>query len=76
MIGAGSETLQATGNSGFTSEPTTVSVLDVWEVHPQQGYELIIPLNTPYPVVGGAKAGIVITSDVTNNVFPKFIYEE
>lgn len=76
MISAGSETLQATGQYGCTSEPTTTAVQDVFEIHPQTGWQEFIPLDQDFPVLGGTRLGIVVTADNIVNCKAKIIYEE
>lgn len=79
MIGAGSETLQATGLYGITTEPTATATLDIWEIHPQQGWQEMISLDLPYPVLGGTRMGIQVTLPVgatAINCHAKFVYEE
>lgn len=79
MIGAGSETLQATGLYGITTEPTAVATLDLWEIHPQQGWQEMISIDLPYPVVGGGRTGLQVTLPVgatAINALGKYIYEE
>lgn len=76
ILSAGSETLQATGNYNATVEPTTTAVLDILEIHPQQGWMEFVPLDQGLPIVGGGRLGINITAPANVNCVAKFIYEE
>lgn len=76
MLSAGSESIQATGLYGITSEPTTTSVLDIIEIHPQSGWQEFIPLDQALPVLGGTRLGIQVTAPAVVNCVAKIIYEE
>lgn len=76
IISAGSETLQATGLYGITSEPTTTAVQDVFELHPQMGWQEFIPLDQGFPILGGTRLGITVTAPAIVNCMAKIIYEE
>ncbi len=73
---AGSETLQATAQHTATAEPTAGDVLDVVEVHPQSGYEKMIPLDQNWDVPGGGRVGIECTAPAGVNVRAKIFFEE
>ena len=74
---AGSETVQTTGLSDIDSaEPTADDVLDVAEVHPQSGYEVIIPFDMPIEIPGGGRVGIECTAPAIVNVRGKIVFEE
>lgn len=69
-------TIQTTAQHTATAEPTAGNVLDIAEVHPQQGYEKqYIPGQEP--IVGsGGRVGIECTAPATVNVRAKIIFEE
>ncbi len=74
---AGSETLQTTALSDIdSSEPTADDVIDIAEVHPQSGYEKLIPFDMPIEVPGGGRVGIECTAPNGVNVRAKIIFEE
>ena len=73
---AGSETVQTTAQHTATVEPTGGDVLDIAEVHPQSGYEKLIPFDMPIEVPGGGRVGIECTAPATVNVRAKIIFEE
>ena len=70
------ETLQATAQHTATVEPTAGDILDVVKVHPQSGYEVILPLGQEYRVGGGDRIGIRCTAPDAVNVRAKIVYEE
>lgn len=70
------ESLQTTAQDNATAEPTKGDVLDVVEVHPQQGYEIIYPLGQEPIIGGGDRAGLICTAPATVNVRAKIIFEE
>ena len=62
-----SETLQVDFKYNFTVEPTGITVLKRWNIHPQSGYEVILPITAPIPLPGGDLVGIRCTApDVVN----------
>jgi hypothetical protein len=76
------ETVQTTGLKSFTAEPTTVTVLKRWEVHPQSSYEWQAPYGQEYQF-GGASAGadsgrvaIRCTAPAAVNVCASLLIEE
>lgn len=73
---AGSETVQATAQHTATAEPTASDVIDAAEVHPQSGYEVIIPFDMPIEVPGGGRIGIECTAPAGVNVRAKMVFEE
>jgi hypothetical protein len=75
-ITPGSETLQTTASHTATVEPTESAVLDTVEVHPQSGYEKIMPLGEEIIVAGGERLGIVCTAPAAVNVRAKIKFEE
>ena len=74
---AGSETVQTTSGHTATVEPTTPGdILDVAEVHPQSGYEAMIPFDMPIEVPGGGMLTITCKAPAVVNVRAKIIFEE
>lgn len=73
---ARTETIQSTAQHTATAEPTASDVLAVAEVHPQQGYDVILPLGGEVIVKGGGRLGIECTAPATVNVRAQFWYEE
>ncbi len=71
-----SETLQVDFKSNFTVEPTGITVLETFSVHPQAGYAEMLPIEFPIPVPGGDLWGIRFTADVAVNVIANIIGEE
>lgn len=58
-----SETLQIDFVYNLTVEPTGITVLKTWYIHPQSGYEIVLPFDAPYPLPGGDFMGIRCTAD-------------
>lgn len=75
-LSAGSETLQSTAQHTATAEPTAGDVLDAFEVHPQSGFDVVLPADMPIEVPGGGRIGIECTAPATVNVRAKFWCEE
>ena len=73
--GVGSETIQTSAGT-LTAEATAGDVIDVAEVHPQSGYEVVIPFDMPIEVQGGTALGIECTAPADVNVRAKIIFEE
>ena len=62
-----SETLQVDFKYNMSVEPTGIVVLKRWNIHPQSGYEVILPITAPIPVPGSDLVGIRCTApDVVN----------
>jgi hypothetical protein len=70
------ETLQTTAQHTATAEPTAGDVVDVVEVHPQSGYEIIYPLGQEVIIGGGDRLGIECTAPAGVNVRAKIVFEE
>ena len=70
------ETLQTTAQHTATVEPTTGAAIDMAEVHPQGGYEVIYPQGQERLVGGGDRVGLVCTAPANVNVRAKLIFEE
>lgn len=73
---AGAETIQSTAQHTATVEPTASDVLQPLEVHPQAGYEMLVPFDQPLEMAGGTRLGIECTAPATVNVRAWFVWEE
>ena len=76
LDGSVGETIQTTAQHTATAEPTAGNVVDVAEVHPQQGYEVIYPLGQEVILAGGGRVGIECTAPAGVNVRAKIRFEE
>lgn len=76
LDGSISESPTTIAQYGASAEPTAGDVLDVVEVHPQTGYEMIYPLFQEPVINGGGRAGIECTASAAVNVRAKIIAEE
>lgn len=76
LDGSVGETIQTTAQHTATVEPTAGNVVDVAEVHPQQGYEVIYPLGQEVILAGGGRVGIECTAPAGVNVRAKIRFEE
>lgn len=72
----GSETIQTTAQYNASAEPTGGDVIDGAEVHPQSGYEVIVPFDMPIEVAGGGRIGISCNAPAAVNVKAKIVFEE
>ena len=70
------ETIQSTAQQNASAEPTASDVYDVWEIHPQSGYDVMYPLGQELVVKGGDRLGIECTAQATVSVRAKMWYEE
>ncbi len=70
------ETILTTAQHTATVEPTAGDVLDVIEVHPQQGYEIRYPMGQEPIIGGGDRLGIECTAPANVNVRAKLLLEE
>jgi hypothetical protein len=73
---AGSETVQTTAQHTATAEPTAGDILDIAEVHPQSGYEVVVPFDQVIEVPGGTRLGIEATAPAAVNVRAKIVFVE
>lgn len=71
-----SETLQTSAQHTATAEPSAGDVLDVCEVHPQSGYEVVLTPDNYIWVAGGGRVGIECTAPAGVNVRAKVVFEE
>lgn len=62
-----SETVQATAGKNFSAEPTSGDILEVKEVHPQQGFEKYYPFDQPIEVAGGGRISLKLTAPANVN---------
>lgn len=71
-----SETLQTTGQSNATAEPTAGDVLDSAKCHPQGGFEKLYPLGQEVKVPGAGRIGLECNSTGAVNVRATIYFEE
>ncbi len=71
-----SETLQVDFVSNLSVEPTGITVLKTWNIHPQSGYEVILPLTRPIWLPGSDLIGIRCTAPDAVNVLVNIEGEE
>ena len=76
LDGSLSETPQTIAQYNASAEPTAGDVLDVVEVHPQTGYEMIYPLMQEPIIQGGGRVGIECQASAAVNVRAKITAEE
>ena len=55
------ETIQTSFKYNATVEPTGVTVMKLFNIHPQGGYELVFPIDQPWPIRGGDLFAIRMT---------------
>lgn len=72
----GSETLQTTAQHTATAEPTSGSLIDRIEVHPQSGFQDNLPHGREILVAGGERLAVKCTAPAGVNVVAKFEFEE
>lgn len=66
-------TPQISAKYNYTTEPTAVTKqYDVWEVHPQAGIDILLPLKQEIIVAGGVRLGLRCKAAAVVNVRPKF----
>lgn len=70
------ETIQGTAQHTATAEPTAGDVYDVFEIHPQSGYDIFFPLGQEPLVKGGDRLGIECTAPAAVNVRCKVWWDE
>ena len=76
LDGSLSETPQTIAQYNASAEPSAGDVLDVVEVHPQTGYEMIYPLMQEPVIQGGGRVGIECQASAAVNVRAKLTAEE
>ena len=77
QIRGGTRTSQATAARNYTAEPTVLTVLRRWLVHPQTGLAIQFPLGRePEQVVSGDALCIRCTAPATVNVQGYMEFEE
>ena len=69
-------TLQTAARTDFTAEPTTSTVIERREVHPQSGYEKIYPFGQEPMVQNTERFGIRITAPAIVNAVGELTFEE
>lgn len=74
--GSYTETIQTTAQHTATVEPTAGDVLAQREIHPQTGYQTILPFGEEIVIAGGGRVGIEVTAGVSISVIPEIVFEE
>lgn len=74
--GGAAETIQSTAQHTATVEPTAGDVLDVFEIHPQSGFDGWLPLTGEIDMAGGTRLGIECTAPAVVNARAKIWFEE
>lgn len=70
------ETIQTTAQHTATAEPTTTDVVSRVEVHPQAGYEIVLPFSQEIIIPGGGRLGLRCTAPAGVNAVGRFRCEE
>jgi hypothetical protein len=71
-----SETLQSTGQTNFTVEPSYGNLVWRYHVHPQLGFVYEWAYGDLFKCVGGGRIGLVLNYAAAVNAQPTFHYEE
>ncbi len=69
-------TLQTTGGSACTAEPTVTAIIAVREVHPQSGYQEKFSFGDEPTIQNGGKVAIRCTAPAVVNVKSEIVFEE
>lgn len=69
-------TFNTTFGYNATAEPTYGELVDSFNIHPQQGIEIILPLMQELIVAGGGRVGMVVTASSSVNCIAKMMFEE
>ena len=67
---------QANGWAGATAPPTAGDVLQRKAIHPQGGYEVIIPMGQEIFVTGGQGIMVQVTADNSVTAIGEIMFEE
>lgn len=59
-----------------TVEPSQGELVDSFNIHPQQGIEIILPLMQELILAGGGRVGMVVTAADSVNCIAKMMFEE
>ncbi len=70
------ETLLTTALQTFTAEPSAGDVIESFNVHPQQGIEIMYPLGQEPIIGGGDRIGLEFTAPAIVNVTAFIVFEE
>jgi hypothetical protein len=77
QVGGVTRTVQATAKRNFTAEPSALTVLKRWLVHPQAGLVLQFPLGRePWQVTGGRAIVLRCTAPANVNFQGYIEFEE
>lgn len=75
-LSAGAETPQGAASHSATAEPTNGELLRVLQIHPQTGYDVILPPDLLIEVPGGGRLGIVCVAAADVGVLCSIVWEE
>jgi len=70
------ETVQTSGNSDATAEPTLGTLLESYDIHPQAGYEVKYPKGEEIIIPPDGMVGITVLAAAGVNCRVKMICEE
>lgn len=70
------ETMQTDGGKNATAAPTDGDILEVKEIHPQQGYEKLYPFGGEVIIGGGDRVALKVTSPTAVNCEAEMTFEE
>ncbi len=73
---SGADTFDTTALQDFSAEPTGGDVLEMRNVHPQDGYEAFYPIGQEIIVGAGDRIGIVCTAPAAVNALAYIRFEE
>ena len=76
VMGVGSETPQATAGVDASANPTKGDILASWRVHPQSGYQWLLPMGDEVLVAGGGRVALYAKAAAAVNLMATVIYEE
>lgn len=77
QVGGPTRTVQASGKRNFTAEPSALTTLQRWRVHPQAGIVLQFPLGRePMQVTGGRALVLRCTAGASVNFAGYMTFEE
>lgn len=77
QVGGPTRTVQANGKRNFTAEPTVLTTLKRWRIHPQAGLVLQFPLGRePMQVTGGRAMVLRCTAAAAVNAAAYVEFEE
>lgn len=70
------ESIQTSFKYNMTVEPTGITVVKLYNIHPQSGVIIPLPINRPLPIPGGDLWGLRLTANEAVNVVVNLEAEE